>query len=93
MNKKSLGGHSGMLEAYTDRAIEKPCSDECTILRQQAGLEYPDGSNANIDTGMWHVTPFQHVSFGSFVNNFAGFTIWFTSSLALPDGMLPATEH
>lgn len=23
------------------------------MVSQQAGLEYPDGKNANIDTGMW----------------------------------------
>ncbi|QDS68772.1 hypothetical protein FKW77_005252 [Venturia effusa] len=53
MGKKSLNGHAGMLENYPDNVVEKPCSDACTILQQQAGLEYADGSNANIDTGLW----------------------------------------
>ena len=53
MTRKSYSGHAGMLENYPDTTVEKPCSDECTILTQEAGLEYPDGSNANIDTGMW----------------------------------------
>ncbi|KAE9982716.1 hypothetical protein EG328_010709 [Venturia inaequalis] len=53
MGKKSLNGHAGMLENYPDNKVEKPCSDECTLLQQQAGLEYPDGSNANINTGLW----------------------------------------
>lgn len=54
MSKRSaMTGHAGMLENYPDSKIEKPCAGECTILRQQAGLEYANGSNANIDTGMW----------------------------------------
>jgi hypothetical protein len=52
MNKTSLSGERGMLDNYPDMDISKPC-DECTILRQVASLEYPDGSNANIDTGRW----------------------------------------
>lgn len=55
MGKKSISGHAGMLENYVDTAIEKPCSGECVILRQVGGLEYTDGANANIDTGMWYV--------------------------------------
>jgi hypothetical protein len=42
----------GMLWNYPDRDVEKPCN-ECTILKQWAGLEYPNGSEANIDTGLW----------------------------------------
>jgi hypothetical protein len=53
MGTKSLSGHSGMLEGYIDRVIEKPCS-ECNILRQVGGLEFANGSNANIDNGMWY---------------------------------------
>jgi hypothetical protein len=53
MSRKSISGHAGMLENYPDLAVEKPCSGECTILVQEAGLEYPDGRNANVDTGMW----------------------------------------
>jgi hypothetical protein len=45
----------GMLWNFPHRNIEKPCTEECTILKQWAGLEYSDGSNANIDTGMWYV--------------------------------------
>jgi hypothetical protein len=52
MGKKSMSGHAGMLENYPDTGVEKPC-EECTLLRQEAGLEYPNGTNANIDTGMW----------------------------------------
>jgi hypothetical protein len=52
MNKTSLVGEQGMLWNYPDLAIPKPCT-ECTIVRQWAGLEYPNGNNANIDTGMW----------------------------------------
>jgi hypothetical protein len=53
MNKKSQSGHLGMLENFIDKNIAKPCNGECTILRQQAGLEYADGKDANIDSGMW----------------------------------------
>jgi hypothetical protein len=53
MSKKSFPSrHAGMLENYGDTSIEKPC-EECTLLYQVAGLEYPDGTDANIDSGMW----------------------------------------
>jgi hypothetical protein len=44
MSKKVMG-HSGMLLNYPDTAVEKPCEGECTLLWQQAGLEYPNGTN------------------------------------------------
>jgi hypothetical protein len=53
MSKKSLRGHAGMLQNYPDTDIAKPCAGNCTILFAQAGLEYPDGSVANVNTGMW----------------------------------------
>jgi len=52
MNKTSIMGENGMLWNYPDLAIPKPCT-ECTIVSQVAGLEYADGKNANIDTGLW----------------------------------------
>jgi hypothetical protein len=53
MNRNSpTTGHAGMLEAYMDNTILKPCSN-CNILRQVGGLEYANGTNANIDSGMW----------------------------------------
>jgi hypothetical protein len=36
----------------TGGVMKKPCSS-CYIVAQQAGLEYADGSQANIDTGSW----------------------------------------
>jgi hypothetical protein len=42
---------NGMKE-FTDSASEKPCSD-CLIVSITAGLEYPNGTVANSDTGMW----------------------------------------
>jgi hypothetical protein len=42
----------GMLWNYPDRKVEKPCV-ECTILKQWAGLEFPNGTDANIDSGLW----------------------------------------
>lgn len=53
MGVSSGGGHQGMLESYFDGPIDKPCAGDCTILRQVGGLEYLNGTDANIDTGMW----------------------------------------
>ena len=53
MNKSSITGEMGMLWNYPDVKIEKPCSTTCVLIRQWAGLEFPDGRNANIDNGMW----------------------------------------
>jgi hypothetical protein len=35
--------------------VDKPCSDSgsCIILGMNAGLEYPEGGDANTDTMMW----------------------------------------
>lgn len=52
MNKNGITGEAGSLWNYPDTAIEKPCT-ECTIVAQQAGLEFLDGKNANIDSGLW----------------------------------------
>ncbi|KAE9973059.1 hypothetical protein BLS_003770 [Venturia inaequalis] len=52
MGVKSLSGHAGMLEGYYDKAVEKPC-ENCNILRQVGGLEFVNGSNANIESGLW----------------------------------------
>ena len=35
-----------------DVSVDKPCQD-CMIIGMNAGLEYPNGTNANIDSGMW----------------------------------------
>ena len=53
MMKKNPTGERGMLWNYPDLLIERPCGGECTLLKQLAGLEYADGSEANIDSGMW----------------------------------------
>jgi hypothetical protein len=58
MVKKTQTGDRGMLWNYPDLTIERPCSGECTILRQLAGLEYANGTSANIDLGMWLVISF-----------------------------------
>jgi hypothetical protein len=52
MGKKNIVGEAGSLWNYPDRAIEKPCT-ACVIVGMNAGLEYPDGKNANIDSGLW----------------------------------------
>lgn len=59
MMQKSVSGEAGALWNCGDDKIEKPC-EECFITRMQAGLEYPNTTNANIDSGMWlhHVSQF-----------------------------------
>jgi len=52
MKSTNMLGEEGALWNYADTVVEKPC-DECTIIGISAGLEYPDGKNANVDTGMW----------------------------------------
>ncbi|KAF2665461.1 hypothetical protein BT63DRAFT_417021 [Microthyrium microscopicum] len=49
---KSAMDEYGMLANYVERNIEKPCV-RCTLLGMTAGLEYENGKNANIDTGLW----------------------------------------
>src|ERR1700753_1504383 len=46
-------GVHGMLWNKPDFNVDKPCDGYCTILQQWAGLENPNGTNANIDSGMW----------------------------------------
>jgi len=58
MTKQSVKGEAGALWNYPDVQVEKPAPD-FTIFGLQAGLEYPNGTNANIDTGMW----LHHVGF------------------------------
>jgi hypothetical protein len=47
-----MNGDSGALFNCASDLTDKPC-EECAITRLEAGLEYPNGTNANIDTGMW----------------------------------------
>jgi hypothetical protein len=47
-----------MIENRPNPSVDKPCSN-CMILGMNAGLEYPDGADANTDTLMW----LHHVSF------------------------------
>lgn len=53
MGYKNPLGEEGALWNYADLVAPKPCEGECTIVGVNAGLEYPDGKNANIDTGLW----------------------------------------
>jgi len=46
----SATNNSGMID-YTQPGILMPCND-CLITFMQAGLEYPNGTYANTDTGM-----------------------------------------
>jgi hypothetical protein len=63
MKTTNIFGESGSLWNYADSNVQKPC-DKCTIIGFNAGLEYPDGTNANIDTGLW----LHHVSDSPLVN-------------------------
>ena len=45
-------GEPGMLWNWPDNGIDKPCTN-CMVFGMDTGLEYTDGTNANIDTGMW----------------------------------------
>jgi hypothetical protein len=64
MKSKNLLGEEGSLWNFGDVGVAKPC-EKCTIVGLNAGLEYADGQNANIDTGMWlhHVRYISHANF------------------------------
>lgn len=55
----SASNNSGMVD-YTQTAILQPCKD-CLITFMQAGLEYPNGTYANTDTGIMlhHIVMFE----------------------------------
>jgi hypothetical protein len=46
MKTVNILGEEGALWNYADNVAPKPCED-CTIVGMNAGLEYPDGTNAN----------------------------------------------
>ena len=53
----SASTNNGM-QTFVNRNGQKPC-DDCLITYMQASLEYPNGTNANSNTGMWlHHTVF-----------------------------------
>src|SRR5579871_2218215 len=58
----SKSDNSGMV-VYSDKIILQPCTD-CLITFMQAGLEYPNGSYANTDTGIMlhHITMHENSS-------------------------------
>jgi hypothetical protein len=47
-----LQPETGMVWNQPVSNVQKPCNN-CWITGMQAGLEYADGSNANINTGVW----------------------------------------
>jgi hypothetical protein len=47
-----LLGEGGMMDASDPNGL-KPCEDECWVTWMRAGLEYANGSAANVDSGMW----------------------------------------
>lgn len=57
--RKNDFGEMGSLYNYPDTEIERPCGGDCILLGITAGLEYPNGTDANIGDGMWlhHVCP------------------------------------
>lgn len=46
------GDMHGMLENWPDQDFPRPCEADCTIIGMRAGLEYADGKDANVDTGI-----------------------------------------
>lgn len=53
MSKKGLTGESGTLYNYPHVQVEKPFPGDGILLGISAGLEYPDGKDANTNSGMW----------------------------------------
>jgi len=53
MMKKNGLGEAGSLWNYPDTNVGKPCTGNCVVVGMTAGLEYADGTNANIDSGIW----------------------------------------
>ncbi|KAF2672376.1 hypothetical protein BT63DRAFT_452881 [Microthyrium microscopicum] len=51
--KKNMLGEMGMLSNFPHTNMAKPCEGDCTIMGMNAGLEYLNGTNANIDSGLW----------------------------------------
>jgi hypothetical protein len=51
--RKNDFGEMGSLYNYPDTEIERPCEDDCILLGITAGLEYPNGTSADISNGMW----------------------------------------
>ncbi|TID20215.1 Diphthamide biosynthesis protein 2 [Venturia nashicola] len=47
-----MGDMHGMLENWPDTDFPRPCEGDCTIIGMRAALEYPDGKEANVDTGL-----------------------------------------
>jgi hypothetical protein len=88
MNRQNpFSKHWGMLESYYDTNIQKPCED-CNILRQVGGLEYADGKNANIDSGLWYAQSYsKDETRQSNEMNGIGFTTWSTSMLVPAAGI------
>lgn len=50
MGVAAISGEYGALFNFPDPKAEKPC-EECTIVKMEAGLEYPNATDANIDSG------------------------------------------
>jgi hypothetical protein len=93
MMEKSIMGESGSLWNCADDKIPKPC-EECVLFRLQAGLEYPNGTSANIDSGMWlHHVCCKHASnMAREVARTNREFRWFLSVLAPGDGIQHATK-
>lgn len=50
------------MKDYTVPVAQKPCTD-CLVTWIQAGLEYPNGTDANANTGFWlHHTVFSNTN-------------------------------
>jgi hypothetical protein len=69
MSKKSITGESGTLYNYPHVSVEKPFTGEGVLFGISAGLEYPDGKDANTNSGMW----LHHVSAVVSLQSLGGF--------------------
>jgi hypothetical protein len=52
-SKKNIAGENGVLYNYPHINVERPCAGDCVLLGISAGLEYLDGKEADVSTGMW----------------------------------------
>jgi hypothetical protein len=46
-------GEFGMMADVPRNDLQKPCDGKCTIVGYSAGLEFLNGTEANINKGLW----------------------------------------
>ena len=56
----AMDAETNGMKNFRSRSVELPCTD-CLLTFIQAGLEYPDGTEATAENGMWlHHTVFSN---------------------------------